>query len=212
MPTRVNGTEYFISPRIPGVRPADPPDYDGITFVYVFTSVLTPWTVPPVLGNAVLVVANSQGFVAGMSIMVENAGYYQVVAASALDRLTVMNLGYSTNQPPGSGIFPGKITTTSLPGPPGQIGPPGPMGPPGPSGGGGGTTQIISGETPTGAINGVNTNYTTAYPYVANTLAVFLNGLRQRRANDYNETGTQSFSFLSVPLPGDSLSIDYVQA
>lgn len=82
-----------------------------------------------------------------------------------------------------------------------------------PAGGTGGTTiQITWGETPTGTIDGVNANYTTALPYAANTLAVFLNGLRQRRAADYNETGAQTFHFLSVPLPGDSLSIDYVQA
>jgi hypothetical protein len=32
-----------------------------------------------------------------------------------------------------------------------------------------------------------------------------------RRAADYTETGSQSFQFLSAPLSGDSLSIDYIQ-
>jgi hypothetical protein len=121
--------EYFITPRQPGVRPQDPPDYDGITFVYVFTYVLDPWTQPPVGQNVVLVVANAQGLVPGMTVMIENGGYYEVVETTALDRLTVMNYGWTINQPPGTGIFPGKLTTTSLPGPPGQ---PGPVGPPGP--------------------------------------------------------------------------------
>jgi hypothetical protein len=81
------------------------------------------------------------------------------------------------------------------------------QGPPGPSG----ALQMIFGETPSGTIDGVNTNYTSAYPYSPNTIAVFLNGLRLRRTNDYTETGSQSFRFVNSPLPGDSLSIDYLQ-
>ena len=126
--------EYTIEPRVPGVRPQDPPDYDGITFVYVFTTVLTPWVQPPVQQNATIVVANAQGFVAGMTIVIENAGYYEVVSTDALNRMTVMNFGTDYNVPPGTGIDPGKVTTTSLPGPPGGIGPPGPEGPDGPPG------------------------------------------------------------------------------
>ena len=389
--------EYTVTPRVPGVRPADPPDYDGITFVYVFTNVLDPWTQPPANQNVTLVVANAQGFVPGMCVVIENAGYYEVVSTTALDRMTVMNYGTAYNQPPGTGILPGKITTTSLPGPPGEQGPPGPplnpkgtvpdpshlpptgnnpgdlyvslsnnhvyawdgttwidlgptvqgpagppgatgppgqtgpagqpgaVGPAGPpgstgpagasgqpaytlstagftvpavglsitipvldttwpaiceivwiqdaggpgvagpmqitgktattltllniaqstsgiftrtvdglaphSGGSTGTTrylredatwaipaggtggiQMIWGETPTGVIDGANTVYTSANAYAANSLAVFLNGLRQRRAGDYSETGIQSFTFLNAPLPGDSLSIDYAQS
>jgi len=43
-------------------------------------------------------------------------------------------------------------------------------------------------------------------------LGVYLNGLRQRRSADYNETGTTTFQFLAAPLPGDSISIDYIQS
>jgi microcystin-dependent protein len=114
--------EYFITPRVPGVRPADPPNYDGIVFVYVFTQVLDPWVVPPQLQNVVLVVANAQGFVPGMSIIIEGAGAFQVVSTDALNRMTVQNLGYFQNAAPGTGIAPGKITTTSLPGPQGDQG------------------------------------------------------------------------------------------
>lgn len=131
--------EYTITPRVPGVRPQDPPDYDGITFVYVFTDVLDPWVQPGVMGNATLAVANAQGFIPGMTVMIENAGYYEVVSTTALDRMTVQNFGTNYNVTPGTGIAPGKVTTTSLPGPPGGTGPPGPPGtgapgPPGPTG------------------------------------------------------------------------------
>jgi hypothetical protein len=91
----------------------------------------------------------------------------------------------------------------------GAQGPPGPQGPPGSSGTG---TNQVWGETPAGTIDGSNVNYTSAHPYSPGLLAVFLNGLRQRRTGDYNETGSQSFQFIIAPLPGDSLSIDYTQA
>ena len=115
--------EYFITPRQPGVRPQDPPDYDGYVFVYVFTRILDPWVVPSIGQNVDVVVDNSQGFVAGMTIAVEGAGYYQVVQTTALNRMTIQNLGYGgTNAPPTSTIPPGNLTTTSLPGPKGDKG------------------------------------------------------------------------------------------
>jgi hypothetical protein len=83
----------------------------------------------------------------------------------------------------------------------------GPPGPPGASA----ASKTICGETPVGAINGTNLNYASANPYSPGLLSVYLNGLRLRRAGDYTETGSQSFQFLSAPLPGDSLSIDYIQ-
>jgi hypothetical protein len=125
--------EFFITPRVPGVRPQDPPNYDGYVFVYVFTQVLDPWVMPPVLGNVTLVVANAQGFVPGMTIMIEFGGYFEVVSTDALNRMTVLNFG-NYNQPPGTSIPPGKITTTSLPGPSGPPGPTGAQGALGPAG------------------------------------------------------------------------------
>jgi hypothetical protein len=72
--------------------------------------------------------------------------------------------------------------------------------------------QMVWGEIPAGAIDGTNRNYVSAKAYTAGLLAVYLNGLRQRRTDDYAETGTQAFQLINAPLPGDSLSIDYVQS
>jgi hypothetical protein len=69
----------------------------------------------------------------------------------------------------------------------------------------------VWGETPTGMINGSNQNYTTAHVYLAGLLAVYLNGIRQQRTNDYSETGSTSFQFVNAPLLGDSITIDYVE-
>jgi hypothetical protein len=70
---------------------------------------------------------------------------------------------------------------------------------------------MVWGETPGGTIDGANRNFTSAKPYTAGQLAVYLNGLRQRRSSDYVESGAQNFQFISAPLSGDSLSIDYTQ-
>ena len=111
--------------------------------------------------------------------------------------------------PQGNTGPPGQDSTVAgPPGPQGPIGPqgnPGPQGPAGPSA----TSTMIWGETPGGAINGVNTTFTSSRAYSSNSIAVFLNGLRQRRSSDYTETTNQSVTFLSAPLSGDSLSIDY---
>jgi hypothetical protein len=77
------------------------------------------------------------------------------------------------------------------------------------TGGGGSSLQMIWGETPGGTVDGVNKSFTSVNAFQSNLIAVFLNGLRQRRTDDYTETGSQSFHFANAPMPGDSLSIDY---
>jgi len=117
--------------------------------------------------------------------------------------------------PPGPPGPPGVQGPQGPAGPPGQQGIPGPQGPAGPQGPPGipapGALVMVWGEVPGGTINGTNLSFTTANPYRATLLAVYLNGLRQRRSADYSETGTQSFAFISAPLAGDSISIDYIQ-
>jgi hypothetical protein len=78
---------------------------------------------------------------------------------------------------------------------------------------GGGTVSgnLIYGETPAGTLDGANKNFTTANTYRPNLLSVFLNGVRQRRTNDYNETSNNSFQFVVAPISGDILSVDYMQ-
>jgi hypothetical protein len=87
----------------------------------------------------------------------------------------------------------------------------GPIGPQGPPGTGGGTATCVIGETPGGAIDGSNTVFTASNAYQAQTLAVYLNGLRQRRTDDYTETSSTSFTFVLPPRSTDSISIDYVE-
>jgi hypothetical protein len=76
----------------------------------------------------------------------------------------------------------------------------GPAGPPGEG-------EPVFGELLSGAIDGVNTVFTTGMAYRPNTTAVYLNGLRE---SDYSETASTTITFTDPPLGGDTIRIDYV--
>jgi hypothetical protein len=80
------------------------------------------------------------------------------------------------------------------------------IGPPGPPGTG---SAWIIGETPSGAINGINQNYTTVSPFSSGTLIVYVNGLRMRLTADYTIFSNTSFHMIEALLTGDSLRVDY---
>jgi hypothetical protein len=70
---------------------------------------------------------------------------------------------------------------------------------------------FVDGETPTGAVNGVNTVFTLAQtPSPTISLAVYRNGLRVKSGTNYTATGN-SITFVagSVPQTGDILQCSY---
>lgn len=90
-----------------------------------------------------------------------------------------------------------------------SVGPPGPQGPqgiPGPPGQG----FYVIGESPSGALDGVNTIYTTTGNFMENSLSVFLNGLRLQQFVDYVVPMVNGFQMNYPPLGGDTLVVDYV--
>lgn len=76
--------------------------------------------------------------------------------------------------------------------------------------GGGGAAVLITGEIPTGAINGTNLDYITTNAFQTGSLEVFVNGLRMRVTADYTITGVKNFHMLQALLTGDSLITDYI--
>jgi hypothetical protein len=74
--------------------------------------------------------------------------------------------------------------------------------------------HLISNEAPAGSINGINTVFTTANNFVANSTHVYLNGLRQRigGGNDYTETAVNQITFAVAPSTGDIIVIDYIKS
>jgi hypothetical protein len=74
-----------------------------------------------------------------------------------------------------------------------------------------GTNSTITGETPAGSVNDVNTTFTAARSYIAGTLQVWVDGLLQRLTTDYAETtpGSGIFTFVVAPATGQSVRVAY---
>jgi hypothetical protein len=70
---------------------------------------------------------------------------------------------------------------------------------------------FVDGETPAGAVNGVNTVFTLAQnPSPAGSLALFRNGMRIKSGLDYASSGNSiTFAGGSVPQTGDVLQCSY---
>lgn len=61
-------------------------------------------------------------------------------------------------------------------------------------------------------IDGSNTVFTVSEAYVANSLRVYYNGVRQEAGNGYSETSSTTFTVSFTPLEGETIAIDYQQA
>jgi hypothetical protein len=70
---------------------------------------------------------------------------------------------------------------------------------------------FVDGETPTGAVNGVNATFTLAQtPSPTTSLAVYRNGLRVKSVSNYTATGNSvTFVAGSVPQTGDIIQCSY---
>jgi len=85
------------------------------------------------------------------------------------------------------------------------------MGPPGQAGG---TVYVlVTGEIPSGLINGVNTIFTASANFHASSLQVYLNGLRTQELTEWTiPTGVfNQFQMTYPPMTGDTIQIDYIE-
>ena len=71
-----------------------------------------------------------------------------------------------------------------------------------------GASGFVDGETPSGAVNDVNTVYTLANTPVAGSVKVYLNGVRMKVTEDYTISGT-TLTFSTAPATGDNILVDY---
>lgn len=75
--------------------------------------------------------------------------------------------------------------------------------------GGGGSSNMAFNETPSGAINDSNTSFTVLFsPNPADSVRVYLNGVRQSLTTDYTFSG-KTITFLTAPPTGSILLVDY---
>lgn len=75
---------------------------------------------------------------------------------------------------------------------------------------GGASQNFAVRETPSGAVNGVNTSFTLANTLVSGSEEVYLNGLLQEpgAGNDYTISGA-TITYLTAPVTGDRVRVSY---
>lgn len=74
-----------------------------------------------------------------------------------------------------------------------------------------GIVPPVANEVPSGTVNGSNTVFTLSADYIPGTLAVYLNGMRQKITDDYTETAGHTITFVGAPLSGDKILVDYLR-
>lgn len=89
-----------------------------------------------------------------------------------------------------------------------SVGIPGAAGPAGPSG----LAAQITGEVPSGSIDGSNATFQTEFEFVPESVDVTVNGLRQKRVDDFNTSGTQTITLVVSPEIGTNLLVNYLRA
>lgn len=72
----------------------------------------------------------------------------------------------------------------------------------------------VTGEVPSGDIDGINVTFVTNNNFVSESLEIFLNGLKLSRGvgNDYTESSPNNFIMNYAPLPGDKIEVNYQES
>lgn len=81
----------------------------------------------------------------------------------------------------------------------------------GPPGASSVTAQVV-GETPGGAVNGVNATFTTAFAFVPESVAVFMNGMMQKKIDEFNTSGSNTILLTFSPATGETILVNYLRA
>lgn len=74
-----------------------------------------------------------------------------------------------------------------------------------------GSNSSILDETPAGTVNSSNKTFTTARAYIAGSLQVYINGVKQKRVTHFTETTPASgiFTMSDAPVTGDDIMVNY---
>lgn len=73
-----------------------------------------------------------------------------------------------------------------------------------------GTANFVENEVPTGTVDGTNAAFTLANTPITNSQVVFVNGLKQKAAVDFNITGAViTFTAGNIPQSGQYIEVNY---
>jgi hypothetical protein len=70
---------------------------------------------------------------------------------------------------------------------------------------------VVLGEVPSGAIDGVNADFISAFDFVPESVEVIANGLLQSRIDEFNTSGTRNIHLNFSPQIGERILISYLR-
>lgn len=73
---------------------------------------------------------------------------------------------------------------------------------------GGGTPPVID-EAPTGTIDGINATFQALSDFVPGTVDVFVNGLKQKPADEFTTSGLRTVQLVIAPTQGETILLNY---
>lgn len=71
---------------------------------------------------------------------------------------------------------------------------------------------MVFGEVPAGLVNGSNAIFATAFDFVPESVDLSVNGLRQKKIDDFNTSGTTQINTTVSPEVGDKILVNYLRA
>ena len=71
--------------------------------------------------------------------------------------------------------------------------------------------NAIKNETPLGLINGLNTNFTSQYHFIPESVEVFLNGLKQQKITEYQTLGNNTIIVSNSLNTQEIVTINYIK-
>lgn len=71
------------------------------------------------------------------------------------------------------------------------------------------TAGIVTGETPSGAVDGSNATFTTESNFVPESVELFCGGVRLSVLSDFNTSGNQTITFYVSPKTADLVRVNY---
>ena len=71
--------------------------------------------------------------------------------------------------------------------------------------------NAIKNEIPSGLINGLNTNFTSQYHFIPESVEVFLNGLKQQKITEYQTLGNNTIIVSNSLNTQEIVTINYIK-
>lgn len=72
--------------------------------------------------------------------------------------------------------------------------------------------NFVFGEVPSGAINGSNATFTSAFAFIPETVQLINNGLQLKKVDEFNTSGSNTITMITSPTTGEIVLINYIKA